>query len=63
MTKIIRRNLWILLVLSTGCSSTQEQPSTYGSGTDDLKRSPCADCTLEPFYIDGRWLEAPSDRV
>jgi len=63
MKKSATFSLLMVMALSAGCSSTQENPSTYGTGTDDLKRSPCADCTLEPFYIDGRWLNDISDRV
>lgn len=44
MKKLTKLSLWMVVALSSGCSSTQEQPSTYGTGTDDLKRSPCADC-------------------
>ena len=56
MENLVKQVVLVAAVLSAGCSSTQENPSTYGTGTDDLKRSPCADCTMEPFYKDGRWL-------
>lgn len=56
MENLTKLSLLIAAVLSVGCSSTQENPSTYGTGTDDLKKSPCSECNLEPFYIDGKWL-------
>jgi len=47
--------LWALLSLSA-CSSTQEVPVGIGTGTDDLKQSPCAACEKEPFFVNGRWV-------
>jgi len=63
MKNLIKQVALIAAVLSAGCSSTQENPSTYGTGTDDLKKSPCAECTLEPFYKDGRWLDSIQSSV
>ncbi len=51
-----KQALLMVALLSAGCSSTQEHPPTYGTGTDELKRSPCAECDMEPFYFDGKFI-------
>lgn len=40
----------------SGCQSTQSnEPSSLA--TDAFQKSKCMNCTLEPFYVDGQWLE------
>jgi len=40
----------------SGCQSTQSnEPSALA--TDAFQKSKCLNCTLEPFYVDGQWLE------
>ena len=53
---------WILfyslpfcLVLG-GCTSSSQKLPEMGTGTDDLKKSVCAQCTQKPFYKNGQWL-------
>lgn len=52
--------LWLPLLCLGACSSTQELPAGIGTGTDDLKRSPCTKegeiCKKEPFYTNGHWV-------
>lgn len=56
------RSLWLLVLLClSACSSVQEEPIGIGTGTDDLKQSPCANCEgadhdQEPFYVNGHWM-------
>jgi len=52
----IRSLLYCSVLCLSACSSTQEAPVGIGSGTDDLKQSPCAVCEKEPFYHHGRWV-------
>lgn len=43
-------------VVLSGCQSTQSnEPSALA--TDAFQKSKCQNCTLEPFYVDGQWLE------
>jgi hypothetical protein len=51
-----RALLYCSVLCLSACSSTQEAPVGIGSGTDDLKQSPCAVCEKEPFYSNGRWI-------
>ena len=50
---------WIVYVsiFLAACSDMQERPATIGTGTDDLKRSPCASGACGPvFYRHGQWV-------
>lgn len=52
----LRLSLYCLLLCLSACSAMQEAPVGIGSGTDDLKQSPCAVCEKEPFFVNGRWV-------
>lgn len=56
LLKFFIPSLFTLCLMLTGCSTSHQKPADIGTGTDDLKKSVCAQCTKEPFYKDGQWL-------
>lgn len=47
---------YLLLLLLSGCSVMQARPPTYGSGTNELKKSACSEDCGPEFYREGKWL-------
>ncbi len=57
MTKVVLiTSFMVVSGLLSGCQSTQSnEPSALA--TDEFQKSKCSNCTLEPFYVDGQWLQ------